>query len=209
MAITYPITLPVLPQDASIAIATNNSIFVSPNTRIANVQENAGDRFTLTMSFPPLNQYEASQLQGFVGALKGQIGQFYFGDPLKAVPNGVATGSPVINGENLANSSVLNIKGFTPSTADILMPGDYIQLGVGNTSFLHQVIGVSGYDSDVSGEVTVDIHPKLKRKFNDSEVVVTHDTVGRFQILDANNLAMTISTNIYSGLVISAEQVMN
>ena len=89
-------------------------------------------------------------------ALKGQTGTFLLGDPDYATPQGTVT-SCVLTGS--AGDETVSVV-MTGS----LLAGDYIQLGTGSSSRLHQVL------VDQTGDGSLEIWPALRSDYTDSSV---------------------------------------
>src|SRR5581483_9964639 len=140
MAITFPLSLPASPDLKSVALTASNIVGVSssPFTGQTQVQEWPGEFWSLQAQLPPMKRASAEVWVSFLIALRGYSGTFLIGDPAARVPQGIATGTPKVNGANAANSKLLVTKGWTPSIAGILKAGDYLQIGTGVTQRLYK-----------------------------------------------------------------------
>ena len=119
-----------------------------------------GEQWKLDFSMPPfVDRRIASRWIAFQAKLKGSLNYFLLGDPSAKKPQGVATGTPLIAAGNQVGN-VLQTKGWTPSTAGILLAGDYIQYGTGINARLHMV--VDDADSDALGNANLRIEPNIR-----------------------------------------------
>jgi hypothetical protein len=86
-----------------------------------------------------------------------------------------------------AGSADVVIRGLPISTADLLAPGDLLEIrpnGIPtDTSNLYEVVRGSG--SDANGEAGVEIRPRLRQTFAIGDMVVLHHAQGVFQLSDS------------------------
>lgn len=173
MTITYPLDLPSAPSaPAEIRIFPMSAVAVSrsPFTLREQVQVHQGQLWQAEVTLPRMDGDAAAAWQAWLLSLNGREGTFRMGDPGRRVPRGLGTGSPQIDGAGQSGNTV-QIDGFTPSKAGILLAGDYIQIG----DRLHMVL--EDANSDSSGEVTLSIWPRLREEpVNNSPVIVNNPT---------------------------------
>jgi hypothetical protein len=102
------------------------------------------------------------------------------GDPRAKKILGTPSGKPLVNGtvttNNQAMSSILFTRGWTPDKYGLLLPGDYIQLGMR----LHRVL--DKVNSDASGDATLNIWPSLREQPSDAEAIVLNKPVGLWRL---------------------------
>lgn len=152
MAISYPISLPTTSIGiANISLGAENAVAVSssPFTYKQQVIQHPGQRWTATVTIPPVRREFAEPWVAFLLALRGQVGTFLLGDPAGAAPRGTAT-SATITGTTGASSVSVTMTGT-------LLAGDYIQLGSGSDATLHKVV------QDQNGSGTLEIWPALRK----------------------------------------------
>ena len=127
MSISFPLSMPTnvgsvktnLTQDSTIGIAR------SPFTKQQQVFQWPGEGWMLDVSLPPMKRAAAEKWWSFLVSLRGQLGTFYAGDDQATTPQGVATGTPVVNGAQGSMSPTLATKGWTHNVTGILLAGDY------------------------------------------------------------------------------------
>ena len=178
MAITYPLSLPASPGPARVTMRATNVVAVaaSPFTGQQQTQRHPGAWWSADVELPPLmGEAEAETWISFLLSLRGRHGTFLMGDPARATPRGVATGTPVIDGADQTGEA-LATRGWTPDTTGILRAGDYIQIG----QRLHKVL--TDTDSDASGAATLDIWPRLRESPADGALIITANPVGTFRL---------------------------
>lgn len=184
MAITYPLALPSV---GFKRIQMGGNAFVaegrSPYTGTRETQQWGGNLWVATVEFVSMSKAESRAVKAWLLALNGRAGSFLMGDPDAAQPLGVATGTPVVSGAGQTGAALVTT-GWTPSITGILKAGDYIQLGSGSASRLHQVL--QNASSDGSGVATLDIWPPLRSSPANGAPVVISAPKGVFAL--AQNL---------------------
>ena len=198
MAISYPLSLPTSIGIANITLTANNAVAISesPFTYQQQIVAHPGQRWSATVSVPPLRREYVEPWVAMLLSLKGQVGTFLLGDPNGATPRGVATGTPLVKGADQTGGT-LEIDGAATSVTGWLLAGDYIQLGAGSTATLHKVLVDA--DSDVSGNVTLEIWPNIRTAPDDNAAVTLTNTVGRFR-LATNQQSWSINESSAYGL---------
>ena len=169
MAISYPLVLPTSVGIAGITLSANNAVAISqsPFTFQQQVIKHAGQRWTASVSTPPVRRDLAEPWVAFLLALNGPVGTFLLGDPNAKAPQGTAT-SATVTGTSNSSSPTITMSGT-------LLAGDYIQVGAGATASLHKVL------VNRSGTGVIEIWPALRSSVTDATVVLTN-TVGRFRL---------------------------
>ncbi len=177
MTISYPLTLPSAFSCRTFQLGPDHSDVVneSPFSKKQTIYSHTGERWSLSLQWPPLNTTYARQLQAFICALDGAVGTFYFGDPQMATPLGLNVGTPVVNGAGQTGKT-LSTTGWTPSTTGVLKAGDYIQLG----TYLHIVL--QDASSNGSGVAVLDIFPRLRVSPSNGSSVITTGAKGLFRL---------------------------
>lgn len=176
MAISFPIFFPFSHfSRMNIGYITSSSISRNPFTYDMQVQEYQGQTWTLEATLAPMTRAQAEAWQGFLLALKGQVGTFMLGDPFGKSPQGVAGGVPIIRGANQTGESLLT-DGWTPATEDILKAGDFIALGPRLYKLKQDA------DSDAEGIATLEIFPRLRESPADDELIITEETQGIWRL---------------------------
>ena len=181
MAITYPLSLPSHKKPSNITFRAVNTVGItqSPFTYAQQAVAHSGQRWECDVTLPQMSRADAEQWIAFLVSLRGQFGTFTLGDPTGASPRGSAGGTPLVNGASQTGGT-LNIDGCTASQTGWLKAGDYIQLGTAGTATLHKVLADA--DSNVSGEVSLDIWPYIRTAPADDASVTLTNTVGRFRL---------------------------
>jgi len=169
LAITYPLALPTSIGIAQITLSANNAVAISqsPFTFQQQIIRHPGQRWTASVSIPPVRRDLAEPWIAFLLALNGPVGTFLLGDPNAKAPQGTAT-SATITGTAGSASPEITMTGT-------LLAGDYIQIGSGATATLHKVL------QDRNGTGTIEIWPALRSEVTSATVTLA-DTVGRFRL---------------------------
>jgi hypothetical protein len=160
------------------AAATVTSVF----TGQTQVQQWPGaDLWMGTATLPPMTQAQANPWKAALLQLQGMTNAFQLGDPMGITPKGHVQGTPVVDGSIavVAGGITLPTMGWTPSQSNLLMPGDYLQVGFRLHMVLDQVI------SDSSGKAVINIWPSLREVPLGGEAVGTNSPVGLFRLANS------------------------
>lgn len=180
MSITYPLTIPQTAQKTRISIVNNVGESVSPFTFWSQRFDWLADRLLIEMTFPMMKRAEAAQMVAFLMSLRGKVGTFLAGDPMAKTPQGVATGTPLVNGANAVGSATLATKGWNTSITGILKAGDWLQVGSGETQRIY--LNLADVNSDSSGHATLDIAPRIREALADNAAITKTNTKGTFRL---------------------------
>jgi len=182
MAISYPLSMPNAPgfQKQNLSAVNVVGIAVSPFTKQQQTYEWPAEYWHLDIALPPMSRTLAEAWVTFLVSLRGYVGTFHAGDGAVKAPQGVATGTPVVNGAQSAAGVTLNTKGWTHSVTGILKAGDYIQLGTGTQQRVYKVL--TDANSDSSGNATLDIFPRLREGVSDGQPITLTNCQGTFRL---------------------------
>ena len=125
------------------------------------------------------------------------LNQFYLTDPNHAqpagTPLGTSAGAPCVAGVNLAMATVLNTKGWLPSTMGHLLPGDQLQIG----QRLHRVL--EQVNSDANGDASISIWPSIREVTTDGDPLTLNNPQGLFRLAENRRSVLTTET-LLSGI---------
>jgi hypothetical protein len=138
------------------------------------------DHWEADLTLPVMKRSDAANWVAWLMSLRGQANVFQIGNSLCKTPRGTPSGSPKNDGTHIAGSIYLNTRGWTPSTNNLLLPGDYIQLGYS----LYVVAGVTPINSDASGKALIEIWPSLRVALADGNDITTSNCKGLFRLAD-------------------------
>jgi len=186
MTITYPLDLPTSfgASEFTIDLISAVSVSESPFSFAQQVQEHPGEAWEINFVLNLLNRDQAEAYNAFLLSLAGRVGSFTMAIPGSETPRGVATGTPLVKGAGQTGRSLI-VDGFTISTTGILKAGDWIQLGTGLSTRLHKVL--ADVNSNGSGEVTLDLAPKIVTAPADNTTVVVTNAKGLFRLKSNSN----------------------
>ena len=202
MAINYPLTFPSHTGIANVVLrqVTASKLTESPFTFKQQAIVHTGQRWEAEVSLPPMKHADARQWISWLSSLRGTRGTFLMGDPLGAVPQGSAGGIPLVNGANQTGGSLV-IDGATVSQVGWLKAGDYIQLGSGANLSYHMVLADA--DSDVSGNVTLDLWPDVRIAPADNTALTVASAVGQWR-LSSNEMMWDVNNASIYGINFTA-----
>lgn len=181
MAITYPLNLPTNKGIAEITVRANTatSVSQSPFTFQEQVQVYPGQQWSATIKLPPMKRDDAAEWSAFLLSLNGREGTFLLQDPSMALPRGIATGTPVVNGLS-QTGNMLSIKDATPNVTGWLRKFDHFHMVVSGAYRLHAIL--EDVNTDSSGEATFAIWPRLRESPPDETSLVLINPVGQFRL---------------------------
>ena len=184
MTISYPLSIPTYPNASGVErLAWTNfnavALLRSPYTFQTQVQEHSGQLWAADVDIAvSTDRRKIEPWIVFLSSLMGPKGTFLMGDPSAKTPMGSAAGSPQVNLAGQTGNT-LNTKGWTASQANVLIAGDYIQIG----NRLYKVL--ANASSNGSGLATLDIWPRLRESPPNNTPIVTSNAKGLFRIADS------------------------
>lgn len=208
MTITYPLALPTPTRVRSVRWRQQSVVAVSrsPFTGQRQVQRHAGQWWEVDVVLPPMTRDAAAAWIAWWTSLNGPEGTFLLGDVTYPQPRGTAAGepgTPLVKGAGQTGAT-LAIDGLPATTAGYLRAGDFVQLGTGSSSRLHQVLADAS--SNGSGEATLDIWPRLRSSPADNAAVVVSAAKGVFAMTGTAD--WQVDTLRHYGLSFSAIEVV-
>jgi hypothetical protein len=170
MAISYPLNTPTTIGIESIELRARNAVAVSqsPFTYKQQVVAHQGQTWEASVNIPSVRRDLAADWKAMLVALKGPVGTFLLGDPDYATPRGTVSGTPTLSGT--AGDSTVSV-----TMTGTLLAGDYIQLGTGSATRLHQVL------VDQNGSGNLEIWPDLRSTYS-GETIIYSNPKGIFRL---------------------------
>lgn len=163
MAIDFP-TSHTDGLDGTFVLNSNTAIFTNPVSASIQRLRRPGSFWEATFTIPPRTQAQAADWRAFLVKLQGQFNTFNGFDPATVGNRGVATGTPLVNG-NSQTGTALNTDGWTPTTTGILKTGDYFEVN-GEYKIITEDI-----NSDGSGNATLVFEPELRLSPIDGQAI--------------------------------------
>ena len=205
MAITYPLTMPATPGFRQTKLTSTNiaGISKSPFTMQQQVYQWPGEGWSADVALPPMKRVLAEAWVTFLTSLRGVVGTLYIGDDKALAPQGVATGTPLVNGAQTSMSNTLATKGWAHGVTGILKAGDYVQLGTGVQQRIYKVL--TDVNSDGSGHATLDIFPILREGVSDNQPITLTNPQGTFR-LSSNDRTWDVDEASIYGLTFKCEE---
>lgn len=208
MAISYPLTFPSHTGIRSVSLRAINAVVYerSPFTFAGQAQASAGQMWGADVTLPPMKYADAEQWMAWLISLRGQLGTFTMGDPMRCVARGSARGTDtvVVNGAGQTGQD-LNITSNQLSKTGYLKAGDYIQLGSGSTATLHKVLVDASTNG--SGNATLTLWPHVRTAPANAATVVVQNAVGRWR-LAGNETEWSINEALIYGVSFSAMEAV-
>lgn len=134
------------------------------------------ERWRFSARFKNLSRADSAEAQAFFLQMEAGLHSFRMRDV--SHPNlGVATGTPVLDGDHAARSRTVSITGATADVTNWLRAGDWIQIGNQFSKVIQDV------DTDGSGNADVHIWPFLWEAHTDGAAVEAADPKGIFHLV--------------------------
>lgn len=180
MAISYPLALPTVTRFSGLTIRARSAVGVSssPFTFSQQVYAHQGDMMEADADLPPMLRADAETWISFLWALNGMEGTFLMGDPLGAAPRGTWAGGAALVKGGAQTGRTLNADGL--SAGATAKAGDWLQLGTGAAAHLHRV--VQDATANGSGEIALEIWPRLRASPADNDPIVIAGAVGLWRL---------------------------
>ncbi len=181
--VPYPVQVVATSEEPSMSDAV--ALVASPFTGQTQRQGSTGADITgLKLVFPPLTSDLAPLLLGWLAEMRGMATATQLTPPSYKGPRGAPAGSPVANstgtGTNVAGSTTLITRGWTPGQTGLLLPWDLCQLGYR----LHRVSGTDGVTSDAAGNATFSVYPSLREDVADGTPLTCLNPRGLYGLAD-------------------------
>lgn len=190
MTISYPISLPSgirVARSARIGARSRVAVTESPFTGSQQVYAHQGETWFMEVTLPPMSREQAALWIGVLQQLNGQEGTLLMGPPGYSTPLGTWAGtSPLVKGASQTGKT-LAIDGI--GAGKTVKAGDFFQLGSGSSTRLHQVVAAG--TANGSGEITLDIWPRLRSSPADNDPLTIASPLGQWR-LDNNERSWSI-----------------
>lgn len=170
MALSYPLTLPAFrARNFTLGITPTVAVSASPFSGVQQVYEWPNVTWRASFDVVAKGRTEWAVLQAFIASLRGRFGTVLIYPYQGVRPRGTTNtaGVTVATGGAAAQARSINLSGM--GAGRTLLAGDFLQLGSGATTRLHQV--VESATADGSGNATVTIEPPLRTSYSAAAAV--------------------------------------
>ena len=188
------------PQSIEYTAVDTVGVSVSPFTGQTQLQNWCASWMELSISMPPMPNRVVQQWLAFLLALQGTDNVFQLGDPLMATPLGSGAGTPVVNGNGQTGYS-LSTRGWTANATGVLMPGDYLQIG------LRLYRNLTVLNADGTGQATASIWPQIRESPLDGTALVLSNTKWLLR-LKQNQRKWSVTQNRVYGIQFEATEAL-
>jgi len=162
-------TFPSSPVANSASISSQQNTIVSTTTSgRRQARQIDGQRFRMTISFPPMSRAEFAPINAFIMKQRSQLESFTYSPPTVSTTLGVATGVIRNDGIISAGATSCTIDGMANSTTGVFKAGDYFRF-TGQTKVYMIVADVS---SNGSGSGTLTFEPPLITAVADNTILI-------------------------------------
>ena len=150
-------SFPTSPAPSALKIQSYQPTRVSLSHNLRrSVRTNGAQRWVITADWVGLTRAQFAPIQAFVLAQRGQWDTFTAALPAHKLPQGIATGTPLVNGANQQGRS-LATRGWTANLAGVMKAGDF--LGIAGQTKVYMV--TTDANADSTGSATLLIEPAL------------------------------------------------
>lgn len=211
MAITYPIDFPntIGLTDSVLRSRTVVSKNISPFSLAEQIYTWGGERWELDIVLPIMNRSQVEEFYSFMTKLRGMHGRFTCFVPGATTARGTVknlnNGDILVKGASQTGRELI-IDGFANNQSNVVLAGDYFQLGTGLNTRLYKVL--DNVSSNGTGAVTLDIFPALRSSPNDNDIVYFNNPKGLFR-LSENVFDMPSDMNNLFNLSFSAIEAVD
>ena len=162
-------TFPASPIASSASISSQQNTIVSITTSgRRQARQIDGQRFRMTISFPPMSRAEFAPINAFIMKQRSQLESFTYSPPTVSTTLGLATGVIRNDGIVSAGATTCTIDGMANSTTGVFKAGDYFRF-TGQTKVYMIVADVS---SNGSGSGTLTFEPPLRTAVADNTILI-------------------------------------
>ena len=127
-----------------------------------------GQRFAITLDFPPMTRSEFAPIKAFIMKQRSQLNNFTVIPPIVSDAQGVASTTISTNASISAGATTCTLDNMTVSTNGILKAGDYFRF----TGQEKVYMAVEDLNADGSGEGTLTFEPPLRTAVTDNTVII-------------------------------------
>ncbi len=130
-----------------------------------------GQRFAITLDFPPMTRAEFAPIKAFIMKQRSQLNNFTVIPPIVSDAQGVASTTISTDASISAGATTCTVDGMTTSTNGILKAGDYFRFTGQNKVYM----AVEDLNADGSGEGTLTFEPPLRSDVTDNTILIYDD----------------------------------
>jgi len=162
-------TFPSSPVANSASISSQQNTIVSTTTSgRRQARQIDGQRFRMTISFPPMTRTEFSPINAFIMKQRSQLESFNYSPPTISTPLGVVSGVISVNGAISAGVTSVAIDGMANSTTGVFKAGDYFRFTGQNKVYMV----MADVSSNGSGQGTLTFEPPLRTAVADNAILI-------------------------------------
>jgi len=189
-------------RSANISSQQNTIVSVTTSGR-KQARQIDGQRFAITLQFPPMTRSEFAPIKAFIMKQRSQLENFTLIPPTEGNAQGSASTILNVDGALTAGTTTANIDNMTVSTNGILKAGDYFRF----TGQQKVYMAVEDLNSDGYGEGTLTFEPPLRANVSDN-VILIYDNVDFTVSLTNDVQEFSIGTTNYYSYEIDVIEVL-
>ena len=201
LAINIPTNIGI--KRSAFYLSFNVAEFQSPMSRVTQRDLRNGSLWISRYTIPKMKRETAAAWIAFFTKLEGKFNTFNAYDANWKINIGISTGSPLVNGASQTGSSLIT-DGWTPSTKNMLMQGDYFSVN----GELKQV--TDNVNSDSGGNATISFKPALRESPTEDAAITVNPATTTMYLLSNSVLSDYESdeNGIYNELTFSGAEAI-
>lgn len=184
--ISYPTS--AVPDNATITLEANTTVFTSDLNRAVQTGEMDGARWRMILTYGNRIGAATRALRGFLAALNGRTNRFYMIPP-DLDQQGTAGDTGIVNGAGQSGTT-LNTAGWATSQPLLFAAGDYFEVN-GELKIITEDIS-----SDGAGEATLKFAPKLRTSPANSSPIETEEPRALMMLENDQQAAWQVSAPV-------------
>lgn len=171
MSGSFPVTTYVDPYEVDLTYSQPTDVSLAESSK-RQARITAGHLWKMRLKYPAMTRAEFAPIYAFSISQRGELDNFTITLPQFDTPQGVATGTPLVDGAHSAGDSSIDIDGWTASTTGIIKAGDVLKFA--NHAKVYMVTADADSGSG-AGLASVSIEPPLIDDLIDNEAVTVNN----------------------------------
>lgn len=175
---TYP-TLSIGPSGITFGLVSNTMVHVAPLSGATQTVEIPGAKWAGQITYNQLEENDMRLLRGFLAQMRGRANRMMIWDFSNPIPNGVATGTPIVATAAIKGAVTLATSGWTISQTNIMKIGDYFATSTGELKII-----VADVNSSATGTALLTFEPPARAAIPLSSAITVNTPKVKCMLID-------------------------
>lgn len=189
--------------ECQMSLQANTQFFESPLNKTVQTYELPGAKWLLTATWQNLCEADLRIFKAWMASLRGMAGRFYAGDLSYKRPRGCVTGAGKAYAAKSAGYNTLSTLWSLISTSNILLPGDYFQIGT------ELKIITEAASTNSLGLANLTFEPPLRSDVDIDDAIIISSPVAIFRLNDDQQDQINIDPDRHQSITIAATEVFS